>query len=89
MRSVVLLLFFIGITFIIIGYQKQLQNCPNPTIEYRYIPRTFYDEQLSSGNVMKQFSSIFEEDNPWIKDRQFIDSSATKSDMINFYTQKK
>jgi hypothetical protein len=89
MKSIVLLLFFIGIVSIIVGYQKQKQICPKPIIEYRYIPRTFYDEQLSAGNVLKQFSSIFEEDNPWVKDRNLIDSEATKADMRNFYTQQK
>jgi hypothetical protein len=69
MKSIVLLLFFVGFMFIIIGYQKQLNVLPNPKIEYRYIPRTFYDEQLSSGNVLKQFSSLFDSENPWIKDR--------------------
>ena len=83
MKSIVLLLFFTGFMFVILGYQKQLNVLPNPKIEYRYIPRTFYDEQLSSGNVLKQFSSLFEDENPWIKDRN-IDGDAVK-DKSNFF----
>jgi len=84
MKSVVLLLFFTGLMFIILGYQKQLNILPNPKIEYRYIPRTFYDEQLSSGNVLKQFSSLFENENPWIKDRNIeADNVKDKSNFFN------
>lgn len=83
MRSIVLLLFFIGLMFIIVGYQKQLNIIPNPKIEYRYIPRTFYDEQLSSGNVLKQFSSLFENENPWIKDRNL--EAVNAKDKSNFF----
>ena len=84
MKSIVLLLFFTGLMFIILGYQKQLNILPNPKIEYRYIPRTFYDEQLSSGNVLKQFSSLFENENPWIKDRNIeADNVKDKSNFFN------
>jgi hypothetical protein len=84
MKSIVLLLFFSGLMFIIVGYQKQLNVLPNPKIEYRYIPRTFYDEQLSSGNVLKQFSSLFENENPWIKDRNIeADNVKDKSNFFN------
>ena len=83
MKSIVLLLFFIGLMFIILGYQKQLNVLPNPKIEYRYIPRTFYDEQLSSGNVLKQFSSLFDNENPWIKDRNTAEDVV--KDKSNFF----
>lgn len=83
MKSIVILLFMIGVIMILVGYTRQYSICPNPRIEYRYIPRTFYDEQLSSTNVLKQFSSMFEEQNPWIKDRN-IDLTE-KIDNSNFY----
>ena len=66
MKSIVILLFMVGVIMILIGYTRQYSICPNPRIEYRYIPRTFFDEQLSSPNILKQFSSMFEEENPWI-----------------------
>mgnify|MGYP003350587875 CR=1 FL=1 len=69
---------------ILTGYTRQYTVCPNPRIEYRYIPRTFYDEQLSSGNVLKQFSNMFEDENPWIKDRSLKDK--TKNTYNNFET---
>jgi hypothetical protein len=69
MKSIIILLFIIGVSMVLVGYTRQYSICPNPRIEYRYIPRTFYDEQLSNENVLKQFSSMFEDTNPWIKDR--------------------
>lgn len=69
MKSIIILLFLIGVSMVLVGYTRQYSICPNPRIEYRYIPRTFYDEQLSNENVLKQFSSMFEDTNPWIKDR--------------------
>ena len=54
---------------IVIGYVRQSAVCPAPRIEYRYIPRTFYDEQLSGDSVMKHFQTMFEKETPWIKNR--------------------
>ena len=83
MKSIVILLFMVGVIMILVGYTRQYSICPNPRIEYRYIPRTFYDEQLSSENVLKQFSSMFEDQNPWIKDRNI--DVASKIDNSHFY----
>ena len=80
MKSIVLLLFIIGLIMVLTGYTRQYTICPNPRIEYRYIPRTFYDEQLSSGNVLKQFSGMFEDENPWLKDRSL------KEDKVKNYS---
>ena len=85
MKSIVLLLFFTGFMFVILGYQKQLNILPNPKIEYRYIPRTFYDEQLSTPNLIKQFSSLFEDENVWLKDRNIKPPSKCTNE--NFYTK--
>ena len=69
---------------VVVGYTRQYTQCPNPKIEYRYIPRTFYDEQLSSGTVMKQFSDMFEDENPWIRDNN-IRKMDKEMNMSNFY----
>ena len=83
MKSIVILLFIIGVIMILVGYTRQYSICPNPKIEYRYIPRTFYDEQLTNQNILKQFSSMFQDENPWVVDR----NSNTKEnlDTSNFY----
>ena len=83
MKSIVILLFLIGVVMIMVGYTRQYSICPNPRIEYRYIPRTFYDEQLSSENVLKQFSSMFQDTNQWLTDRTM--NTTSKVDNSNFF----
>ena len=39
-------------------------KCPPPRIEYRYVPRTFYEEQIASGDILKNFDSMFSKDAP-------------------------
>lgn len=68
---------------IVMGYNREYSKCPNPIIEYRFIPRTFYDEQLSAPNLMKQFSSLFEDENVWLKDRNIKDPKSGSTE--NFY----
>lgn len=67
MNSLVLLLFLIGIILITIGYTKSNLKCPPSKIQYRFIPRSFYEEQLSPNNVLSNFQSMFNESSPWYK----------------------
>lgn len=85
MKSIVLLLCQLGIIMIVIGYYREYSKCPNPIIEYRFIPRTFYDEQLSTPNLMKQFSSMFEDETVFLKDRNI--KKPVKGSNENFYTR--
>jgi hypothetical protein len=85
MKSIVLLLFQLGIIMIVMGYYREYSKCPNPIIEYRFIPRTFYDEQLSTPNLMKQFSSMFEDETVFLKDRNI--TKPIKGSNENFYTR--
>ena len=66
MKSIIVLLSFIGIVAIIIGYVNQLKQCPPPKIEYRYIPRSFEDEQNDPVKVSKLFRNMFEMPSPWV-----------------------
>ena len=60
-----LLTFIIGLIFIVIGYLENYKKCPPPKIEYRYVPRSFYEEQVSSINLRKHYSNIFDEPSTW------------------------
>lgn len=66
MRTLILLLFFIGILMVAVGYVNQLHTCNSPQVEYRYIPRTFEEEQENPAKVSQIFSSMFSEPTPWI-----------------------
>ena len=84
MNSLVLLLFLIGIILITIGYTKSTLKCPPSKIQYRFIPRSFYEEQLSPNNVLSNFQSMFNESSPWYK---YDDNTKTFSNNNdNFFT---
>ena len=69
MKEIVLLLFFVGVIMIMHAtYQKKIEDAQkNVKIEYRFIPRTYYEEQLSSANsVTSTFKNMFSSDSPWM-----------------------
>ena len=65
MKSFILILFIIGLIFLFTGYTEKQQHCPNKKIEYRYIPRSFYEEQVTSTNLKNLYSDIFDKPSIW------------------------
>lgn len=61
MKSIILFLFVIGIVMMALGYQKKMikNETIKTIVEYRYIPRSIYDEQLSQPNIEKNFADMF------------------------------
>jgi hypothetical protein len=40
----------------------------NVRVEYRFIPRTYYEEQLAeNGNVTANFANMFKKESPWFE----------------------
>jgi hypothetical protein len=37
----------------------------NVRVEYRFVPRTYYEEQMSNGDVGGTFKDMFEKGSPW------------------------
>lgn len=67
-KSVILLIIFIGIIFIaieVVRIQAGLTD-HKPKIEYRYIPRTFEEEQYEPVYVSEIFETMFSQPSPWI-----------------------
>jgi len=65
MRTIVVIILIIGIIFVTIGYMENYKKCPSTKIEYRYVPRTFYDEQITSNNLKNTYSDIFNMPSVW------------------------
>ena len=59
MRSLILILFFIAIVFITIGYMNSQMKCPPPKIQYRFLPQNTYDTQFEEQNISNLFTNIF------------------------------
>lgn len=58
MRSLAVLLLFMGIVAITIGYTKSTASCPPPRIEYRYVPRKYMDEQMDSNSASEVMTDM-------------------------------
>ncbi len=66
MKSLVVILLCLGIIMIVTGYNKSMiNNNKNTKIEYRYVPRTFFEEQNAPQNLQKSFNSLFNDRSTW------------------------
>jgi hypothetical protein len=65
MKSIVLLLMVIGIMMITVGYHQKIQNNfkIEKVVEYRYIPRSLFEEQVQPVNLQQSFYDMFKKDN--------------------------
>lgn len=67
MKIFIVFFLFVGIFLITHGvYEQKLKDATSKTkIEYRFIPRSYYDEQLAEGNTSLHFKDLFQKDSPW------------------------
>jgi len=77
MKSIILILALVGIILLATGYVKSNLQCPPPKVEYRYIEKSFEDDQdvhtplLSLNGVY----SMFENDSPWIQNNSYASAN--------------
>jgi hypothetical protein len=55
MKAFAIFLLFIGILLIIQGYYSDRTICPKEKVLVKYVPRSFYEEQLSPSDNLKLF----------------------------------
>ena len=68
MKSFSLLILMIGVIFITVGISRERDTCPPNKVEYRFVPRTFFDEQTAQiPTISSQFSSMFQDSSAWDK----------------------
>ena len=67
MHAFVILLLFVGVVMVMQGvYEEKLKDAErNVRVEYRFVPRTFYEEQLAEADLDGKFSSMFQKESPW------------------------
>ena len=63
-RELIYAVLFAGIIFIVVGYSASKRTCPPPVIEYRYIPRTFTEEQENPVSLEDIYAKMFRENSP-------------------------
>ena len=68
MKSIILLLLVLGVMMITTGYHQKMQDTfkQEKIIEYRYIPRSLFEEQIEPVNLQQSFSDMFRKDNVFI-----------------------
>ncbi len=68
MKSIVLLLLVLGVMMITTGYHQKLQQTfqKEKVIEYRYIPRSLFEEQIQPVNLQQSFADMFKKDDIFI-----------------------
>jgi|TARA_B110000305_G_scaffold76788_1_gene86254 hypothetical protein len=62
MQSLVLVLLVLGLIMMALGYQKKLlTNMETKTVvEYRFIPRSIYEDQFENNKLESSFQDMFE-----------------------------
>jgi len=80
-KVALLILVFIGILFMTISIVKTQQECPKSPIIYRYIPRTFDEEQEDPAYVSDIFKVMFSVQSPWVYSVSNIDRK--KQETVN------
>ena len=81
MKSIVLILAMVGIILLAVGYVKSNLQCPPQKIEYRYISKTFEDDQNVNTPILSIAGNygMFEDDTPWIQDRSYASTDVKYS----------
>lgn len=85
MSSTIILIFMIGVLFIIGGIAKNrlMPTQIHDKVIYRYIPRTFEEEQRDPPLVSDIFETMFSQPDPWVTSMRYYD--VRKQENVNKY----
>jgi len=69
MKTIIVLILFLGLFFIINGiYEQKLKDVETKEkVVYKFIPRTYYEEQLREGTLGEKMYDMYNGDSPWIQ----------------------
>jgi len=87
MKSLIMMLTFIGIISIVVGYVNQIKKSPPPTVEYRYIPRTFEEDQANPVKISELYNAMFVEPTPWVYSMT-LGSGVKNSELNRYYVSQ-
>ena len=65
MNSFIIVLFIVGLILITVGYVKENSSCPPPLVQFRYIPKTFNEEQSVHQPLISVYGNMFRNASPW------------------------
>lgn len=69
MKTIIVLVLFIGVFFIVNGvYEQKMKSLETKEkVVYKFIPRTYYEEQLREGGLGEKMHDMYNKDTPWIE----------------------
>lgn len=84
-KTIIMLIIFFGILLVVIDIVRIQAGLVDkkPKIIYRYIPRTFEEEQLDPVAISDIFETMFSQPSPWIVSIRNYDRR--KQERINQY----
>lgn len=65
-KSILMVLLFVGLLFVATSYAKMTSPCTRTKYIYKYIPRTFREEQESPVSVSELFGDLFAKPSPMV-----------------------
>lgn len=68
MRSIIFFLIVVGMFMIMHGIYEDKYRAlqSNRRVEYKFLPRTYYEEQISNADVTSKMKNMFNSD-PWFE----------------------
>ena len=75
MNSIILVLFILGVVLVAVGYVKENSQCPPPLVQFRYIPKTFNEEQNIHQPLISIFGNMFRNPSPWETNKGYDNSN--------------
>ncbi len=82
-KTLILIIIFIGIILLVVGLLKGSEKCPEQKIIYKYLPRTFNEEQESPIYVSDIFKTMFSQPDTWVG--TINESDKRKREAMNDY----
>jgi hypothetical protein len=82
-KYIMLIIIFIGILMMTVSITQNSTKCPKEKIIYRYVPRTFDEEQSEPVYPSDIFRTMFTQDSTWIRSVNSIDDR--KNESVNKY----
>ena len=82
-KGFLLLMLMFGLVLVIIEFIRTSQKCPTQKVIYKYIPRTFEEEQNEPIYVSDIFRTMFTQPSTWIG--EVTDLDTRKRENVNQY----
>jgi hypothetical protein len=84
-KAIIVLIIFLGVIFLAIEITKIRENLKvkQEKVIYRYIPRTFEEEQLDPIPITDIFETMFSQPSPWVGSIRTYDRR--KQEKVNQY----